>query len=343
MSDSPAPGPSTEIEPIAPDQLSPSAEVTLPPGVLPSPNYLAAIELGIVFAKSGLYSGIDKDPARAAVKIMIGMDLGVSPSASMQGISAFESEGKSVFLIEGKLLAAVVKRRPDVDYKVVKRTPEKVEIEFLRREPATDGGYVWEKQKPNIVWTIEHARQAVPKFASKSTWANYPEVMLTWRALAEGIRLHFPDVIGGQPIYLDDEKWGEESGEIREALEPPKAEALTDKRADDQRARCREVYDELKEANPSRMLPAMFDRMVKGAEHSHDRLDNTIEALESLRDSEVELQGLYAQIKDRFSDAEVKAAIDKCEREANNPARIKAAQTYVTVEGTATEEGGDDE
>jgi hypothetical protein len=320
----------------APSQaLVPASAPPLPTGVARTPNYARAIELGHVLAASGLYKDA-RDPAKAAVKVMIGLDLGITPTAAMQGIHTFEEGDKIIFLIEGKLLAGVVKARPDVEYKIIERTDEKVEIEFKRRV-----GGRWRTEEPNIVWTIEHAKKAVPKFAKKDTWANYPAVMLTWRALAEGIRLHFPDVISGQPIYLDEEfDYDRDGGAVREAL-TPKAEPLTTARAEELRTKAREVFDELREIDPNRMPPALFDNRVKGAEHSHERLEAVLASLEDLRDTErqvVDLKGKVAEVLDK---PEAKKVIDTAERRSSNRERIDVLEAAIAEAAEAEEKSGE--
>lgn len=313
-----------ELQPAPAAALTPDA--VLPPGVKPTVNYVAAIELAHVLAASGLYPD-SKDPARAAVKVMIGLDIGISPTAAMQGIHHFEQEGKPVFLIESKLLAAVVKGNPTLDYKIIERTPERVEIEFLR-----DG----EQQEPNIVWTIEQARTAVPKFSSKQTWKSYPAVMLTARALAEGIRLHFPDVIAGQPIYVDEEfDFDRESG-VQEALSP-KAEPLTTERAEELREQIKAAYDELREVNPTRMPPARIDAQIKGAEHSHERLEGVLAAIRDLASSEKTVADLKAKVGVVLSKADAKVVLAAAERKGTNAERIDVLQAALDEVAAAAE------
>jgi hypothetical protein len=67
----------------------------LPPGIQPTRNYVAAVELGQVLAASGIYKDA-RDPAKAAVKVMIGMDLGLAPTAALQAIHLFEDNEGNV-------------------------------------------------------------------------------------------------------------------------------------------------------------------------------------------------------------------------------------------------------
>jgi hypothetical protein len=320
MTDAP-PGGELEVrepEPLTPDRV-------LPSGIQPSPNYLAAIELGHVLAASGLYLDV-REPAKAAVKVMIGLDLGVSPTAAMQGIHTFEQEGKTVFLIEGKLLGAVVKRHPDVEYKIIERTDERCEIEFQRRNE--EGQMVAEG--PNVVWTIEQAKKAVPKFGSKDTWKNYPAVMLTWRALAEGVRIYFPDIIAGQPIYAMEE-FNKEADDfkVRDALKSPKAEPLTDEKAEKLRAEARGVYDSLRELNTERLLSGRFAQMVKNAEHSHEQLQNVVTVLTDMRDTEVKIVAAKVKLNELLGEPEAKPLIEAAERRPSQAERLEALEKAI--------------
>lgn len=334
MNDSPAPADrdesaqaervGTQDLEILPPGEQVAAATALPPGVQPSRNYLRAVELGHVLASSGFYPDA-KDPAKAAVKVMIGMDLGLSPTAALQAIHVIEdSQGKVSFLIEGKLLAALIKSRPGYDYrftpvdpddpsKGVIRGDDKVSIDFYR-----DG----EKLEPSIEWTMERAQKAGLTGKKNQMYAKYPAEMLTWRALAEGTRIHFPELLAGNPVYADVEFGGDEDGDFREALAPAKAQPLDDEESEKQRAALREIFDELKAVNPERLLPPMFAGMVQRAEHSHERLATEIERLKDLLETEKTLAALKDKAREELPDPEAKALIDKAERAPSNRQRI---------------------
>jgi hypothetical protein len=59
-------------------------------------------------------------------------------------------------------------------------------------------------------------------------------------------------------------------------LPPP----LTDPRAEAQKQRCRELFDDLKQISRLALLPAQFHAYLTRAEHSHERLDEFIAYLE---------------------------------------------------------------
>lgn len=316
----------------------------LPPGVQPSRNYVRAIELGHTLARSGYFSDA-RDPAQAAVKVMIGMDLGLSPTAALVGIHAFNEGSKTVFVIEGKLLAALIKARPDLDYKIVERTAEKVEIEFLRKEP---GVAEWTAQSPNIVWTTEDAKRA--GLLDKDNWTKFPREMLTWRALVEGVRLHFPEILTGNPIFTDAEFGGE--GELQEATAGPRPAALTDDEAEQLRDRARRIFEELTALEPvakrgKRMARPLLETRIREAEHSHANLRNVVASLDDLLKSERRIVELEGELDERFGDAaDLKALIDRGERKGSQQERIDLYEgvrdSFDRRAGESEPEGADD-
>lgn len=292
-----------------------TAAVELPPGVQPSRNYLAAVELGHVLAKSGYYRDA-RDPAKAAVKVMIGMDLGFSPTAALQAIHWFEDkEGRTNFLIEGKLLAALIKMRPGYEYRYVERTDKRVEIEFSRE------GKVCE---PNIVWDLPRAEKAGLLGKKNDMYAKFPAEMMTWRGIAEGTRAHFPELLAGQPIYAFEE-FGEDAEELklREALEPAKAQPLTDEKAEVLRTRAREVKDEIDAINPEAVIPTRFAQAIAKAEHSHEQLENVVKGYEFLRDCEREFADLSEQLSAALPASEHKALVDRAKRRGSPQERVE--------------------
>lgn len=64
-------------------------------------------------------------------------------------------------------------------------------------------------------------------------------------------------------------------------LPPP----LRDERADELRARAREVYLEIRAIDPTIITPAALDNAMRRAESAHDRLEDLIGYLEATRDS----------------------------------------------------------
>ena len=248
--------------------------VPAPPGVQPTRNYLAAVKLGVVLAQSRYFNDA-RSEAQAAVKVMLALDLGLPPMAGLTTIHAFEADGTTRFVIEGKALAALVKQRPGYDYKIVKREDDEVSIDFYR-----DG----EKIEPTITWTMAMAQRA--GLTKNPAYTRYPREMLTWRCIAEGVRLHLPEILAGNAIYTDAE-FAPEDADFRGALEgPPRTPPLTDDKAEELRARINAAYAELVEVNPNRMKRPLVERRIRDAEHSHTNLENVARSIEDLRDSE---------------------------------------------------------
>lgn len=325
--------PQTAVEVLDADR--PASEAQLEQlGVVPSRNYREAIEIGHVAAASNLYPEA-RTAARAAMVVMIGMDLGVSPAAALMGIHIMESsDGKVNFLIEGKILGKLVKdRAPAIDYKVIARTDESAELEFLR-----DG----QLAGPNITWTKETAVRA-GLWGKAGPWKNYPREMLTWRALAEGVRIYFPEVIGGQRVYVEGEL-GESGGSYREALEGPKAPSqLDDGEAEEIRAEAEEVFRELAEINPERLLRTRFQRMLRSSGHSHTELRNTVGGLRELLEAEKRYQALCQQLVEKAGPEGAKEPIARAERRSSAVEREDVmTKALEEAEAKTTEEGSSD-
>ena len=143
--------------------------------------------MGDIFAQSGLFPDI-KTKAQAAVKILAGKELGLSPFESM----------KNLYLVNGKLaiqsnaLASLVKTNPKYDYKVEVITNEECKISFweIKGDTKTEIGV--------SEFTFKDAAKA--GLANKDNWKNFPRNMLFARALANGVRFYCPDAACGWHI-----------------------------------------------------------------------------------------------------------------------------------------------
>lgn len=306
-------------------------------GLVPSRNYMQAVELGHVAAASGLYPDA-RTAARAAMVIMVGMDLGIPPAASLMGIHIMESsDGKVHFLIEGKLLGSLINEREGYAYKVLSSSEEACELEFLR-----DG----ERIGPNIVWDKAKAVKA-SLWGKKGPWQNYPAEMLRWRALAEGTRIYFPEVLSGQSIYVEGE-FGESDTNYRAALEGPKAPpALADEEAEGLRKNADEIFAEIVALNPDRLLRGRKERMVKQAEHSHTALQGVVASLEDLRDTEATYQARLTELEEVAGEKPTKEVKARAERRGSQRERIEVVEKALAdareaAETPAATEGGED-
>lgn len=146
------------------------------------------VELGQVLAQSGYFSDA-KQAAQAAVKVMAGEELGLGPVASMTGI----------WLVNGKvtvganLMAALMRRHPDYDYKVTTHDEQACEVEVYHRGELAGTSR----------FTMEDAQRA--GLTKNGTWKAYPKAMLFARAISQAARWYAPDVAAGSPLYTPDE------------------------------------------------------------------------------------------------------------------------------------------
>lgn len=137
---------------------------------------------------------------QAFAKILIGRDLGLSATQSMQGIHVFDGN----IQIAGPTLGSFIKRRRDegYDYKPVERTHECARIQFITP------GFIHDPDASDDVnqivkYTIEDAEKA--KLTGKPNWKTDPRSMLFWRAMSNGVKAFCPEIMGGIPIYVEGE------------------------------------------------------------------------------------------------------------------------------------------
>lgn len=170
------------------------------------------IRLGEVLAESGYFTDA-KDAAQAAVKVMAGQELGFGPIASMTGIHIIE--GKPA--LGANMLAALVRRHPEYDYRVTELTNEKCSLTFSYRgddlEPPSEFSF---EDARRIKWYDKKKGDWRP-LTDKGPWRFYPRNMLFARAMSNGVTFHCPDLCAGAPVYTPEELGGdvqEDSGEF---------------------------------------------------------------------------------------------------------------------------------
>ena len=143
--------------------------------------------MGQVFAASGMFPDI-KSQAQAAVKILAGRELGLSPFESM----------KNLYMVSGKLaiqsnaLASLVKTNVKYDYKVLSATNEECKIEFFE--------FIEGKKESIGISEFTFKDAAKAGLVNKDNWKNFPKNMLFARALANGVRFYCPDAACGWHI-----------------------------------------------------------------------------------------------------------------------------------------------
>jgi len=165
------------------------------------------MELGDVFAKSGLFNDI-KSASQAIVKIQAGAELGIPPFAAMSGISIIQ--GKPA--LGASLIAGLIKSSHKYDYRVTRHDATGCVIEF----------YEGETKLGESSFTADDAKRA--GLLGKDIWTKYPRNMLFSRAMSNGARWYTPDLFTG-PIYTPEELDGPALEADYRVVEEPKAEA----------------------------------------------------------------------------------------------------------------------
>jgi hypothetical protein len=154
--------------------------------------------LARVFAASGLFGrdgNQDTKIAECAIRLMAGMEAGISPFASLTGVHIIK--GRPAF--SANLLAQAVRRHPDYDYRVLEKTAKACRIQFLSRGEILGVEAFTMEMAERAGLLSGNSERGIP------AWKAYPEAMLFARALTAGMRTHCPDALGGSPAYTPEE------------------------------------------------------------------------------------------------------------------------------------------
>lgn len=134
-------------------------------------------------AKSGYFADA-KDASQAVVKVLYGMEIGVSPIASMTGIHVIEGKPS----IGAGIMAAAIKRSKKYNFKVITSTDFDCQLEFFENGESVG----------TLGMTIEEATTAGLTTNGygkpKVNWQRSPSDMLFARVLSRGQRRFAPDV-----------------------------------------------------------------------------------------------------------------------------------------------------
>jgi hypothetical protein len=153
-----------------------------------------------LFEQSGLFPDI-KNYAQAAVKIMAGRELGLTPVESINTV--YITSGK--IGVETKVFLARIKRGKKYDYSV----------EFEYGENPTSKKKYLKEARVTIYQINNDAKEPLGKASfsaqdvvtigkgNSSVYAAYPELMYFYRAASKAIRLYCPDVLEGMHTVED--------------------------------------------------------------------------------------------------------------------------------------------
>jgi len=155
-------------------------------GALEPTSFAEITQLAAYVAKSGLFAV--KTAEAAAVVMLTGASLGISPVAALRGVHVIQGRAA----LDATLIAGLAQRHPDCEFWTVREcSNERCTIETRRRgsDPVTR------------TWTLDDAKRA--GLAGKDNWKNYPAAMLRARCTAELARMVYPDALFG--VYDPDE------------------------------------------------------------------------------------------------------------------------------------------
>jgi len=171
-----------------------------------------------VLIKSGFLPQSLNTPEKVLAVILTGKELGIGAMESIRGISVIQ--GKPT--VSPQLMLALAFRTKEVSSYKVTSDKEKAVCVIQRKnsEPFTSEFSMEDAQKMGL--------------AGKDNWKKQPEVMMRWRAIAQAMRVVFPDAISG--LYLFDELSHDveisDSGEIKKhsevLMEPTAIEAVVE-------------------------------------------------------------------------------------------------------------------
>jgi len=145
-------------------------------------------ELGKIAYESKLFKNLDNE-AQAVIKILKGMELGLSPIASLESINIIDGK----IALSANLIASRIKQSNKYNFKTIKKTKDGAVIEFYE-----NGQKVGESS-----FGTEEAKRA----GIMDSWGvqKYPEDTFWARALTRGARTYCPDVFMGGSIYVAEE------------------------------------------------------------------------------------------------------------------------------------------
>lgn len=124
----------------------------------------------------------------AFAKILVGRDLGLSPTQALTGLHIVEGRPQ----IAAVTLAGFVRKSGQYDYSIDTHTEEVCAIRFWRNDDEIGMS----------TFTIAEAKTA-GLVKDKSNWVQWPKNMLFARAMSNGVKWFCPDLMGGVPIYTE--------------------------------------------------------------------------------------------------------------------------------------------
>lgn len=162
------------------------------------------------------------EASKALARIMLGADLGMSPTQALMGIDIVKGNPQ----IRGVALGRMVRESEQYDYAVLDRDftegAESATVALYRRDESGAWPVVEDEEGETFPTSVgpvtirkgKRLPEAVEAFKldqakkrglvkTDGAWDTQPEVMVVWRALSQLVRFYAPDVIGGMPVYTE--------------------------------------------------------------------------------------------------------------------------------------------
>lgn len=160
--------------------------------------------LAKAFAMSGYYTddkGRGVTPEQAFVKMLLGLDLGLSPAQSMMELQIVKGKPS----LSAHLMATMVREHSRWDYEIVELTEDAVAILFLENGETAEHALARKPQPRLSRFTQEDAKKAGLLGGKNDMYAKYPRNMLEARAVSNGVAWFCPEVTLGLRVYHDGE------------------------------------------------------------------------------------------------------------------------------------------
>lgn len=180
--------------------------------------------LAVALAKSRFFKD-SLQAEQAFAKMLLGRDLGLSPTQAMVNINIVEGKPEVSANLQAQFVREYVGPTGDrYDYEILEHTDEACTIEFRRRRGGSDEWEVLGKDGPER-FTMEDAQTAgltrPTKSGAPSMYVKYPRNMLFARCMSNGVAFNCPEVNNGHRLYYP--------GEVTDLDEPtPGVEVTAD-------------------------------------------------------------------------------------------------------------------
>lgn len=167
-----------------------------------------AYRLAKSLAQSGMYKGVEDEAltaTQAFAKILIGRDLGISPTRALAAIDIVRGNAQ----LRGVLLASFIRESENYDYEILEHDDEHAKVEFWGISKRTGDWKV-------LGTTTFSVQQAKDKgiYSAKKPWGTWPENMCIWRCLSNGIKFWMPDLLKGMPVYSEADSFEDRRSEM---------------------------------------------------------------------------------------------------------------------------------